>query len=51
MRNDDREEREDAFSGAGCGWTRLDASNCLSFVDSSAFAHESCIKGAIQEEC
>ena len=26
---------------------RLDASNCLSFVDPSAFAHESCIKGAI----
>ena len=45
-------ERADAFSGPGCGQTRLDALNCLDvlsqFVDPSAFAHESCIKVAIR---
>ena len=46
MRDDDR-ERADAFSGPGCGWTRLDALNCLIFWVPSAFARESCIKGAI----
>ena len=50
---DDRETRR--FSEAGCGWTRTDALNCfqqtcfLRSVDSSAFAHESCMKCSPRE--
>ena len=41
MRDDDREQT--LFQDQGCGCSL----NCLTFVDPSAFAHESCIKVAI----